>query len=225
MANNDDTSSKVKLKPIKLVVKKPSKPDETKEQIKPDNNKKNHKKKNEQYMIELFSSIKIVVIVILILAISVLSINIYREVNDEPIISALPTLTKSKDGLFSNWQTINGYTFTFNEDYEFFIYESGPEVKNNYFEGTYTYVENEKAVLEMGYESIEDFKNNTVIDNIEAIYSIQMIPKKYIKNNSNIINRKIEDNEKWWFILILTSNNEAIAYNKTLDLRYKLTRN
>ena len=37
--------------------------------------------------------------------------------------------------------------------------------------------------------------------------------------------RDIKENESWWYILIVKDEQTAIAYNKTLDLRYSLIKN
>ena len=150
--------------------------------------------------------------------------NIAKEQN-KPITSKpiLPFKSLST-GLYSNWQTANGYTFTFEDNNTFYIYESGLYIQNNYYEGSYEYKEGLDAITELGYSDEDDFKNEFNIDTYQNVYSLHLTPNKYMKNDNNIINRKVEKNEIWLFILVLIDNDNAIAYNKTLDIRYHLTR-
>lgn len=225
MNNNPKDSKNIKLKPIKLIVKKPT--TARKENI-DNNSKKNEIELNkiirEQQIIELFSSLKVLLLIILLICIITLLINITKEqkktIEEKSNINTL----ENNQGLYSIWQTSNGYTFTFENNNIFHIYESGLYVHNNYYEGSFDYNEGSEAISEMGYTD-EEFKNDYNLESYLNLYSIHMVPTKYMKNNNNIISRKIEKGEKWWFILIIIDNNKAIAYNKTLDIRYQLIRN
>ena len=52
-----------------------------------------------------------------------------------------------------------------------------------------------------------------------------MIPTTVIKANTNVTLHELKENETWWFILMVKNDGTAIAYNKTLDLRYNLVQN
>ena len=77
----------------------------------------------------------------------------------------------------------------------------------------------------MGYTK-EEFNIEFGVDiKIENVYSINMIPTTVIKANTNVTLHELKENETWWFILMVKNDGTAIAYNKTLDLRYNLVQN
>ena len=73
----------------------------------------------------------------------------------------------------------------------------------------------------MGYTE-EDLKSQFGDSiNPDNVYSIQMTPTARVIDGidkSNVIKK----NTKWWIILIIKDEHNAIAYNKTLDERYEL---
>lgn len=209
--------SDIKIKPIKLIVKKPQKV-KKKNKTEPIN-------KKEQGIINLFTSIRYILILSLLLVSIILITNIVTELEKEPTSNPKAILANNSiDGLISNWQTNSGYTITFTDNNTFYIYESGIETFNNYYIGKYDYIENNDAITKMGYTSLEELKKDFNIENYLNIYLIELKPESYYHNNKDIISRKIEKNEKWNLIFIIKDNKNAIAYNKTLDIRYKLTR-
>ena len=72
----------------------------------------------------------------------------------------------------------------------------------------------------MGYTD-EDIKNQFG-DNINSdnVYLIQLTPTKRVINNVDK-SKVIKKNTKWWLLLIVKDDNNAIGYNKTLDERYE----
>ena len=219
---NNSKDSQVKIKPIKLIVKKPT--SAKKEKKKNDNTQEIKKIIREQQIIDLFSSLKIILIIILLSFIITLIINIAKEQKVNPPKESNNNIIKNENGLLSVWRTPSGYSFSFEENKIFHIYESGLYVHNNYYEGTYEYLNGSAAIEEMGYNE-EEFQNEFNIGTYQNVYSIHMKPTAYMKNETNIINRKFTSGNEWWFILIEIDNNAAIAYNKTLDIRYQLFRN
>lgn len=74
----------------------------------------------------------------------------------------------------------------------------------------------------MGYTEEEFYKTFSKDANIEKLYSLTLVPKIVLQNGKDIKNIKLSENESWWYILIIKDDDTAIAYNKTLDLRYNL---
>jgi hypothetical protein len=91
----------------------------------------------------------------------------------------------------------------------------------DYYSGTYTYLKGDKALEEMGYteESLSEQFGEGI--NKENVYSMQLSPTKRMINEEDK-SSIIKENTKWWFILIVKEEDEAIGYNKTLDERYDL---
>lgn len=140
---------------------------------------------------------------------------------DSPTIQ-LPIIDKSNI-LYNKWKTDNNSLFVFGADNNFTWYERYNNLTNNYFTGTYTYVQHNKALVEMGYSEEEFNKTFPNITNLNNIYSLKLFPTKYVKNKIDRTKDTLRDNETWWLIILIDDNNNVIAYNKTLDERYILT--
>lgn len=123
-----------------------------------------------------------------------------------------------------SWTDQNNNLFIFANDDNFYWYDSYLNQNDNYYKGTYDYKKGLEALAEMGYteeEFHQTFGDDLSLDNI---YSINLFPSLLIKNKQDITSTKLKDNETWWYLLIIKDNDTAIAYNKTLDLRYNLTK-
>ena len=140
---------------------------------------------------------------------------------DSPTIQ-LPIIDKSNI-LYNKWKTDNNSLFVFGADNNFTWYERYNNLTNNYFTGTYTYVQHNKALVEMGYSEEEFNKTFPNITNLNNVYSLKLFPTKYVKNKIDRTKDTLRDNETWWLIILIDDNNNVIAYNKTLDERYILT--
>ena len=57
----------------------------------------------------------------------------------------------------------------------------------------------------------------------ENVYSMELVPEKRVINKVDK-SKQIKKNTKWWYILIIKDDNNALGYNKTLDKRYELKR-
>ena len=86
-----------------------------------------------------------------------------------------------------------------------------------------TYKTNKEAIEEMGYTE-EEFKVSfPKVTNLDNVYSLKLKPNYLYKNNLDVTNTLIKENETWWMIIIIDDKNNVISYNKTLDTRYELT--
>lgn len=177
---------------------------------------------------KIFSNIKIVVVILLLIINIFLIINIAikldnNQTNVEPFPNTLPKIS-SKTSILGQWKTKKESLFQFNDDYNFYWYDSYIHKLDNYYSGTYTYKSGAEALEEMGYTE-EEFKitfgQNVDIKNA---YSIYLNPKVSFKGGLNSTEKDLNEDETWWFILIIKDEKNAIGYNKTLDLRYDLTR-
>ena len=135
---------------------------------------------------------------------------------DSPTIQ-LPIIDKSNI-LYNKWKTDNNSLFVFGADNNFTWYERYNNLTNNYFTGTYTYVQHNKALVEMGYSEEEFNKTFPNITNLNNVYSLKLFPTKYVKNKIDRTKDTLRDNETWWLIILIDDNNNVIAYNKTLDV-------
>lgn len=123
-----------------------------------------------------------------------------------------------------SWTDQNNNLFIFAKDDNFYWYDSYLKQNDNYYKGTYDYKKGLEALAEMGY-SEEEFHQTFGDDlSLDNVYSINLFPSLLIKNQQDITSTKLKDNESWWYLLIIKDNDSAIAYNKTLDLRYNLTK-
>ena len=75
----------------------------------------------------------------------------------------------------------------------------------------------------MGYTEKEFKVAFPNISNLDNVYSLTLKPNYLYKNNLNVTDTLIKENETWWMIILIDDKNNVIAYNKTLDTRYELT--
>ena len=196
------TNKKINLKQIPLKIRKPKKEIDN----------------NETISLLIMSILLIIVTSFLIF--SILYNNKEVKVEEKPVIN-LAIIDKSNI-LYNKWKTDNNSLFVFGNDNNFTWYEKYNNLTNNYYSGTYTYVKNNNALIEMGYSEDEFKKSFPNVTNLDNVYSLKLKPTKYIKNKIDRTSDTLKENESWWFIIIIDDNNNVIAYNKTLDERYIL---
>ena len=129
-----------------------------------------------------------------------------------------------KASKLGSWQDQNNQLLIFAEDNNFYWYTSSTTQNDNYYQGTYNYQTGLEALKEMGYTEDEfylTFGNDISLDNV---YSINIFPSLLINNHRDLTSIKLKPNETWWYLLIIKNDDTAIGYNKTLDLRYNLTK-
>lgn len=216
---NLETNLKVNQIPLKIKpVKSPKK-----------NKKKSKQKSSKETKLKIFSSIKIIFVIILLIVNTFLIINIAIKIDTNKSVptniqNEISNKVPENSSVLGSWMTTKESLFSFKDDYTFYWYDSYYHKEDNYYSGTYSYKNGEAALNEMGY-SIEEAKLNFG-DNIkiENIYSINMIPIISYKAGLDTTKKDITTDEEWWFILVIKNDKTAIAYNKTLDLRYSLTK-
>lgn len=208
-----ENTIELKLKPIPLKVKP----------IKSPNSKKN---KKSIFEMKLLSTIKIVLVLLLFLINTVL---IYKVISNkeenQPIVDKPTTAKHNITNSIGRWRSSNNGLFSFEDDNKFFWYEYYDDLKNNYYSGTYNFKKGPDALEEMGYTE-EEFNVTFGQDiKIENVYSMNLLPTYSFKAGVNMTEEDLSDNEAWWYILMIRNDGTAIAYNKTLDLRYNLVKN
>ncbi len=161
---------------------------------------------------------KIILVVILLIVNIFLVIDLLnkKQIDDNTgEINIINEKPEAKDIKNKTW-VYNHKKYVFNEDKTFIYYDT----EKNYYSGTYESLNGKKALEEMGYTD-EDIKNQFG-DNINSdnVYSIQLTPTKRVINNVDK-SKVIKKNTKWWLLLIVKDDNNAIGYNKTLDERYE----
>ncbi len=170
-----------------------------------------------------FNTISIFLIIALILVNLVLLSNFLStpKVQDQLDHDNEKQFEPSKLGM---WTSQNNELFVFSQDENFYWYNTYNELNDNYYHGTYNYTNGLDALTEMGYTEEEfytTFGNDIALENV---YSINIFPSLIIENEKDLTSTKIKENESWWYLLIIKNDDSAIAYNKTLDLRYDLTK-
>lgn len=214
---------KLKIKTIPLKVKPTKAPKTPKKEQTP-------KKKTQSNLdsIKYKSTIKIIVVLILLVLNIFLIVNIVTKNEKNPVkISNTNTKqpNKATTNVLGTWKTANDGLFVFNDDYNFYWYDSYKEQDNNYYAGSYNYKSGKEALEEMGYTE-EEFKNTFGEDiEINNVYSMNLLPTIAYKGYQDTSSKDLKENESWWFILIVKKDKTAIGYNKTLDLRYNLIQN
>lgn len=162
----------------------------------------------------------IAVFIFVIITISIiLSIVDKLDFNDNNIKEEKQTLTTD---IIGSWQSSHNGLFVFNKDNSFYWYNSYDNLQDNYYRGTFNYKTGTEALNEMGYTE-EEFKKEFGSDvKLENIYSINLKPDFVFMSGINITSVELNENETWWYLLILKEDNTAYGYNKTLDLKYNL---
>jgi len=164
-----------------------------------------------------------------------LSVNIFfiiniisNKNNNSPIISIVPKTFPIKIAPTTNplgsFQTSLDGLFVFQDDYTFYWFDSYKYQDDNYYSGNYTYKYGFDALEEIGYTEEEFNISFGEGYSIDKLYSIYLKPSIFINGGKDLSEKEIKQQEKWWFILAIKNDNTAIAYNKTLDLRYNLKR-
>ena len=194
------------LKPVSLQVK----------------NKTPKRKETKEYHNE---SIFLIILSIALILVTIFLISVVLQTDTTPQIfekiTDKPTIDNSNN-LYNKWLTENNSLIIFGSDLKFAWYDDSTNQENNYYLGTYTYKTNEEALKELGY-SMDEFKLNFPnITNLDNVYSITIKPTYLYRNHLNVTNTQLQENETWWFILMITDEGNIMAYNKTLDQRYNL---
>ena len=74
----------------------------------------------------------------------------------------------------------------------------------------------------MGYDEKEFVKTFGEKISEDNIYSLELTPVTAFIEGRDQSSTYLPEGTKWWYILIIKSEGGAIAYNKTLDIRYHL---
>lgn len=180
--------------------------------------------KEDKIPLEFLSTIKIVSTIILLCITIALIINISIELkNNKATVSETNTsIVKTTNSELGTWKTENNSLFVFDDDNVFYWYDSYLNSEDNYYAGIYTYSQGEQALTDMGYTTEEFYQTFGEEIELDEVYSILLQPSTVIKDKEDTSSKDLSENETWWFILIKTSDKEAIGYNKTLDIRYNL---
>jgi len=219
----------LKINTIPIKVKKATAPKNAKNLKKDQNDKKPKRKKASEHIASLQtkSTLKIIAVAILLVQNITLIVNIAikTETNNNQAMLGTKKNANATTNAIGSWKTENNSLFVFTDDYNFYWYDSYKSLDNNYYAGTYNLKKGEEALTEMGYTEEEfatTFGNDIELDNV---YSMNLLPTLSYKNYQDTSSSDLKENESWWFILIIKNDDTAIAYNKTLDLRYNLNAN
>ncbi len=210
----------IQVKPIPLKVKPVKEAKEIKK-----TKKVVKKRAKEQTNLQYPSTFNLFLIVSLILINLILVLNIINQFqNEEPIPTINNEHEKFNVSSLGSWQSEKNNLFIFGEDNIFYWYDSYLKLNDNYYTGTYNYKNGLEALKEMGYTEDEFYKTFGEDVKIDNVYSINLFPTKSIKNGKDFTNNDLNDNETWWFLLIIKNEQTALGYNKTLDLKYTFSR-
>ena len=151
-------------------------------------------------------------------------INIVRKVekaNEPEVEPKVEEPASSPISVYGEWITNERGSITLNDNIIYF-YDNYLDKENNYQKGTFTIVEGDAALTEMGYTEEEFIK--TFGENIkkEHLYSIHITPQIIFSNGEDITKKTLKKNEQWWFMIAIKDDGKAQGYNKTLDKRYNL---
>lgn len=180
---------------------------------------KNIRNSNTQ-IIRTITNITSVLIFIIITGTILISI-----INDIFIDEKLKTLKgeiKLTNNITGSWKSSNNGLFVFNKDNSFYWYNSFNNLQDNYYKGTYNYKTGQEALDEMGFTEEELKKEYDGKIKPENVYSINLKPTSVQKNKIDITSVELNENETWWYILLINDDNTANGYNKALDLKYNL---
>ena len=210
-----ENTKEIKINPIPLKVKPITAPRDIEKET-------TQKKKQFKFL----SSLKIILVILLLLVNTILITKVIsgKEEEKKPK-EKIKEVEHTTSNVLGNWRSSNNGLFAFEDNNNFFWYEYYDDLKNNYYKGTYNYKKGLEALQEMGYSEQEftnTFGNDIKIDNV---YSLNLLPTYSFKAGNNMTEEDLTENESWWFILMIKNDGTAIAYNKTLDLRYNLVKN
>ena len=216
-----ENTKEIKIKPIQLKIKPVTPPKEIKQPKTKETPKKDISK-------TIMSTLKIFIVLLLLIVNIMLIIQIVTN-EKETVTPAKEEqkeiVTHTESTILGNWRSTNNGLFIFEDSKDFYWYEYYDDLTNNYYKGTYDYKTGLDALTEMGYSETEF--NTTFGDDIQIknVYSINIKPTYVYKSNTDVTSDELNENESWWFILMIKDDGTAISYNKTLDLRYNLVKN
>lgn len=216
-----ENTKEIKIKDIPLKVKPVTAPKEIKQKKEKTTSKRDITK-------TIMSTLKIFIVLLLLIVNILLIIQIVT--NEKQTVSPKQEekkeiVTTIEATVLGSWRSTNNGLFVFNDDNTFYWYEYYDDLTNNYYSGTYNYKTGLDALTEMGYTK-EEFTTTFGEDiKIENVYSINIIPNYVFKSNTDVTTEELNENESWWYILMIRDDQTAISYNKTLDLRYNLVKN
>ncbi len=229
-SENLEKTKKLKIKPIPLEVKKPKKAKEAPDyeptiEI-PKLKIAEEEKEAEVKKTTIMSNMKIAIAaLILLLNAGLIVITIIQNDNpykDSTTNKDIGKVEKGPSKIIGNFRSANNGLFMFQDNKTFYWFDSYLNQVDNYYKGNYNYKKGKEALIEMGYTE-EEFKKTFGTDiNLDTVYSMNLVPSFVKKAGEDVTTRELTENESWWFILIMTNDNHAIAYNKTLDIRYNL---
>ena len=186
------------------------------------NNKVVHHPENQKKDKEN-SSILLAIIVLLLLITSYVIINKMISTENKPVAIADKKEKKGTSlSLNTKWITADDSMFYFDKEGNFYWYDDYTDKKDNYYDGTYTYKQGKDALKEMGYDEKEFLKVFGEKISEDRVYSLELTPVTAFIEGRDQSETFLPKGTKWWFILIIKSEGGAIAYNKTLDIRYHL---
>lgn len=176
-------------------------------------------KKTAMQMLKSITSIISVLVFVLILTTLSLSIVDNLKPNQKEKPQAEIKLTTN---IVGSWQSATNGLFVFNEDNTFEWYNSHNNLEDNYYKGNYNYKTGIEAIKEMGFTEEEFKKEYGEEIKLENVYSINLIPTLVQKNKIDVTTVEIDENDSWWYILIIKEDYTANGYNKNLDIKYNL---
>lgn len=177
------------------------------------------RQKNKRNIISSIGNTIAVLIFLIITTLIIISIATKLDFKKE---ENQPEEIKLTTNIKGTWQSSYNGLFVFNEDNTFYWYNSYDNLKDNYYRGTYNYKTGNEALNEMGYTE-EEFKKEFGADvKLDNIYSINLKPNYAFMSGIDITSVELNENETWWYLLIIKEDNTAYGYNKTLDLKYNL---
>ena len=179
-----------------------------------------HKEENKD---KINNAILLGIIILLLLVTSYVIINKMIESEKKPVIVATNKAKKNtKLNINTKWVTADESMFYFDPDGNFYWYDDYTNKKDNYYDGTYTYKQGKEALKEMGYDEKEFIKVFGEKISEDNVYSLELTPITAFIEGKDQSDTFLPNGTKWWYILIIKSEGGAIAYNKTLDIRYHL---
>jgi hypothetical protein len=172
----------------------------------------------------LFTTAQLLIVTILLVANTFMVINIVRKVekaNEPEEQPKVETPANTEITIYGEWVTNERGMISLNDNIIYF-YDNYLDKENNYQKGTFTIVNGDEALKEMGY-SDEEF-TATFGENVtkEHIYSIHITPQVIFSSGEDITKKSLKKNETWWLMIAIKDDGKAQAYNKTLDKRYNL---
>ena len=172
----------------------------------------------------IITSIQLLMVTVLLVANTIMVINIVLKVEKANSPEEQPKVEVKKAEpitVYGEWLTNEKGLITLNDNIIYF-YDNYLNLDNNYQKGTFTIVNGDAALQEMGY-SPEEF-TATFGENIQKdnIYSLHIKPVVIFSNGNDVTATSVKKNEEWWFMITIRDDGKAQAYNKTLDKRYNL---